>query len=184
MAGSLPQQFSDFISGLMPSTPTRFGDTAQGLLGMYSGYRRSRAAKEMLRSIGGNRGSYEANLRNQLRARDAANGRRSNYGGREVELQSALAQLDSRNAPAISQINDARYSGLDTMLRSGLNMGGNLGWFGSQRARPDPGLRPVGTVQPLPTMPQIPLMEPMQLGEMGPGINKARWGQGGLGGGY
>lgn len=140
-SSGLGSQFTEFMSSLLPNSPTGTGDMAQGLLGMYSGYRRQRAAKELRNQIGGNRGSYETALRNNLQRRDAASGRRSNYGGREVELQAALAQLDSRNAPALSQLNDARYSGLESMMRSGLNMGGNMGWFGSQYQRPDPGLR-------------------------------------------
>lgn len=164
--GGLSQQFSDFISGLMPNSPSRVGDISQGLLGMYSGLRRRRAAKELSGQIGANRGAYESQLRKNLQARDAASGRRSNYAGREVELQAALAQLDSRNAPALSQLNEARYSGLDSMLRSGLQMGGNLGWFGQRYARPDAGLRPVGTVQPLPQMPQMPLSTGLTLNEM------------------
>lgn len=176
-SGGLPQQFSDFINTLLPSSPSRFGDTAQGLLGMYSGYRRSRAAKELRNQIGGNRGAYEQQLRANLRARDAASGRRSNYAGREVELQSSLAQLDSRNAPALAQLNDARYGGLDQMFRSGLSMGSNLGWFGS--SRPDPGLQfNKAPIQPLPNMPQIPIMEPSQsLGTLG--APPRRWNSGG-----
>lgn len=163
---SLGSQFTDFISSLMPNSPSRFGDVSQGLLGMYSGMRRRRAAKELMGGIGANRGAYETQLRNNLARRDAASGKRSNYAGREVELQSALAQLDSRNAPALSQLNNERFSGLDTMLRSSLQMGGNLGWFGPQYQRSDPALTPLPSVRPLPTMPEMPMSTGLSLNEM------------------
>jgi hypothetical protein len=44
---------------------------------------------------------YAQMLRQQLERRDAAAGRRSQYGPREVELQAQLAQMNSRNAQPI-----------------------------------------------------------------------------------
>ncbi len=168
-AGGLGQQFTDFISSLMPNSAVRGGDVAQGLAGLYSGYQRRRAGKELRGMVGANRGSYEAQLRQNLARRDAAAGKRSNYAGREVELQSALAQLDSRNAPMLQQANEARMSGLDNMLRSGLQMGGNLGWFGPQYARKDPGLAPLPSIQPLRMMPEMPMQTGLSLNEMSVG---------------
>ena len=117
-------------------SPQKLGDLAQGALGMYSGYRRQRMAKEMMNRMGGNRDSYLANLRNQLRAKDAQAGRRSNYAGRETQLQASLAELDARNAPAMSQLSDARFGGLEQLFASGLRMGGNMGMFGPSYTRP------------------------------------------------
>jgi len=116
-------------------SPQKLGDLAQGALGMYSGYRRNRAAKEMRKQLSGNRDSYLANLRNELRARDAASGRRSNYAGRETQLQAKLAELDSRNAPYMSALSDAQFGGLEQLFASGLRMGGNLGAFGPSYMR-------------------------------------------------
>lgn len=163
---TLGEGFTNFINTILPASPTRLGDVSQGLLGMYSGYRRNRAAKELRNQFNTNRGSYEQQLRQNLARRDAASGRRSNYEGREVELQSALAQLDSRNAPAMTQLDNARYGGLEDMFRSGLAMGSNLGWFG--QGRPDQGLKfRAPPIQPLAPMPNMPLMEPTQtLGTM------------------
>jgi hypothetical protein len=142
------------MSSLVPQTPERLGDLAQGLLGMYSGHRRRQMAKEMMGRFGGNRDSYLANLRGQLGARDARSGRRSNVAGREVELQAKLAELDSRNAPAMAALSDARFSGLETMLASGLRLGGNLGFFGSSYQRPGMAQRP---------MPELPSTQPSTL---------------------
>lgn len=58
--------------------------------------------------------SYMKAMRQQLDRRDAAGGRRSQYGPREVELQAKLAEMNQRNAPtqfAIAQqrnMNNAR----------------------------------------------------------------------------
>lgn len=139
-----------FMNNLIPQTPERLGDLAQGLLGMYSGHRRRQMAKEMMGRFGSNRDSYLANLRGQLTARDARSGRRSNFAGRETELQARLAELDSRNAPAMAQLSDARFSGLEAMLASGLRMGGNMGLFGSRYQRPEQAQRP---------MPELPSVQ-------------------------
>jgi len=126
----------------------QIGDLAQGVLGIYSGLRRQRAAKEMMRSVGANRESYLSQMRSNLGARDAAAGRRSNIGGREVELQAKLAELDSRNAPAFASLSDARMGGLEQMMASGLRYGNKQGWFGS----PDTGggTGPVGPGMSMP----------------------------------
>lgn len=139
-----------FMQKLIPSSPERLGDLAQGLLGMYSGHRRRQRAKEMMGRFGGNRDSYLANLRGQLSARDARSGRRSNFAGRETELQARLAELDARNAPAMAQLSDARLGGLETILASGLRLGGNMGVFGSQYQRPQQAQRP---------MPELPSIQ-------------------------
>ena len=105
----------------------QFGDLAQGLAGLYSNYRQRRDAKEMLRGISGRRDAYSQNLQRSLQRRDAASGRRSDYAGRDVQLQASLAELDSRNAPAISQLNQQRQQGLAGMLAGALRMGGRAG---------------------------------------------------------
>lgn len=108
-------------------TNLQIGDLAQGLAGLYGNYRQRRDAKEMLRGISGRRDAYSQNLQRSLQRRDAASGRRSDYGGRDVQLQAALAELDSRNAPAISQLNQQRQQGLAGMLAGALRMGGRAG---------------------------------------------------------
>lgn len=170
--GNLTEGLSNFLSGLIPTSRSQMGDMAQGLLGMYSGYRRSRAAKEARGMMGLNRGAYEANLRQQLARRDAAAGKRSNYAGREVELQAALAQLDSRNAPALTALDNARYGGLESMFRSGLHMGNNLGWFGAPRLAND---TPIRAVRPLPPLPQLAQPQ-FELGSMNEFPVRSRYG--------
>ncbi len=121
-----------FFDKLIPSSPQGWGDMAQGLMGMYGGYRQRRDAKKMMDRFGSNRGSYEKQLRQNLQRRDATTGRRSNFGGREVELQAKLAELDSRNMPAMAQLQGNQTSGLLNMLQSALRYGGKSGAFGDK----------------------------------------------------
>jgi len=132
------QSLGDFASSIMGKLGggKGLGDLASGLMGMYSGYRRRNAASDMMRNVGGNRDAYLANMRNTLTARDAARGRRSNIGGREVELMAKLAELDSRNAPMMAQLSDQRFGGLEQMMASGLRYGNKQGWFGNSGGAP------------------------------------------------
>lgn len=82
-------------------------------------------------------GSAEANLmRQQLDARDAAAGRRSQYGSREVELAGKLAnaRMNTLSSPGFlamqaAQMNNAPSTGGLSELLAGL--GGNGGLFGN-----------------------------------------------------
>lgn len=84
---------------------------AAGLGALGSIYVNNRARKDAqsnvtdLGSMFGPDSAYAQQLRQQLERRDAAAGRRSQYGPREVELQARLAELAARSAPQISQAN-------------------------------------------------------------------------------
>lgn len=123
---------TQFFDKLVPSSPSGWGDMAQGLMGLYGGYRQRRDAQKMKASYGPNRAAYGQQLQQQLARRDAASGRRSDYGGRAVELQAKLADLDSRNAPMMAQLSNQSTMGLANMLQSGLRYGGKAGWFGDK----------------------------------------------------
>lgn len=123
---------TQFFDKLIPSSPSGWGDMAQGLMGMYGGYRQRRDARKMRDQYGPNRATYGQQLQQTLQRRDAASGRRSDYGGRAVELQAKLADLDSRNAPMMSQLSNQSTMGLANMLQSGLRYGGKAGWFGDK----------------------------------------------------
>lgn len=58
-----------------------------------------------LSSIYGSTGQYAKELRSQLERRDAAAGRRSQYGPRETELMVKLAELEARQRNSDSQTN-------------------------------------------------------------------------------
>ncbi len=57
-----------------------------------------------LEGMFGQNSSYAQQMRQQLERRDAAAGRRSQYGNREVELQAALAGNAAKLAPSLQQL--------------------------------------------------------------------------------
>ena len=63
-----------------------------------------------LQSMYGPNSAYAQVMRKNLEARDAAAGRRSQYGPREVELQAALANANSRNAPTLANLNQQQQA--------------------------------------------------------------------------
>lgn len=79
------------------------GGLATGLLGLNN----NRSLNNQINSLQGLYGqnsSYAQAMRQQLERRDAAAGRRSQYGPREVELQAALAGNASKLAPSLQQL--------------------------------------------------------------------------------
>lgn len=89
-------------------------DAVGGLASLYMNNRAARDAKNTANSINqgveqqlsgmfGPNSAYAQQLRQQLDRRDAAAGRRSQYGPREVELQAKLAELAARTAPSLMQ---------------------------------------------------------------------------------
>jgi hypothetical protein len=88
------------------------GDAVAGLGSLYLSNQALQQAKAQpqqqqvdLNSMFGPDSSYATQLRQQLERRDAAGGRRSQYGPREVELQAKLAEMQSRAAPGIMNAN-------------------------------------------------------------------------------
>lgn len=127
-----------FMNRILPQTPEGYGDLASGLLGMYAANKQRRMARDLRRSVGGNRDAYLTQMTRELQRRDAAAGRRSNYGGRAVELQSNLAKLDQANAPAMAQLQQAELGGLLNMFQTGLRYGDKTGIFKSQPVTQQP----------------------------------------------
>lgn len=88
--------------------PNKF-DTVGRLLGsLYTQNRARRDAQEQMNRMDVLRGAYRTDMSNQLARRDAASGRRSQYGPREVELMARLAQLDQGNAPQLNRLYNER----------------------------------------------------------------------------
>lgn len=130
------------MGNILPQSARGWGDLAQGALGMYGAYKQRKMARDLQSQIGGNRKAYQTQLTRDLQRRDAASGRRSNYSGRATELQSSLAQLDSRNAPALAQLQQAELGGLVNMFQTGLRYGNKAGWFGSPDTQQQPAMQP------------------------------------------
>ena len=124
--------FQEFFNRITPKTPQQWGSLAEGLLGMYSGYRQRRDARNLRQGIGANRDAYRTELARKLQRRDAASGRRSNYAGRDTQLQAALAELDSRNMPGMLSLQNQELGGLAQLFQSGLRTAGKLGAFGPE----------------------------------------------------
>lgn len=106
--------------------PINVGNLAGGLMGLYSAYDQRKRASEMMKMMSGNfgqGGSYAKALRQQLDRRDAAGGRRSQYGPREVELQAKLAQMNASQAPALAQLYGMKTKGTNAALNNLLNIG-------------------------------------------------------------
>lgn len=83
-----------------------------GLAGLYSGIQGARSANATANSLSGMYGQnspYAQQLRQQLARQDAAAGRRSQYGTREVELQARLAGMANQAAPNILAAQNQRY---------------------------------------------------------------------------
>jgi hypothetical protein len=64
--------------------------------------------------------AYAQDMRKQLERRDAAAGRRSQYGGREVELQAKLATLAAQQAPQIQSLTNQKNANRNLLLQTAL----------------------------------------------------------------
>jgi hypothetical protein len=87
---------------------------AQGIAGA--------AGVPTLESMFGADSAFAQNMRKQLERRDAAKGRRSQYGPREVELQAKLAEMQSRAAPDYIRAASAAQSANNTSSKESSSM--------------------------------------------------------------
>jgi len=86
------------------------GQLAAGLGQLYLNNKAAKSAEgnvQNLNSMFGQNSAYSQQMRQQLERRDAAAGRRSQYGPREVELQAKLAEMAAEYGPKIAQSNMA-----------------------------------------------------------------------------
>lgn len=122
-AGSL----TSYVDKLL--TPAGAKSAIPSLVQMYSGMQQRNNAKRLMGQINGlgkAGGPYEQMLRKQLERRDAASGRRSQYGPREVELQAKLAELMTRNSGSLATLMGQSMGGTNQMLQGGLIGGHKL----------------------------------------------------------
>lgn len=99
------------------------GSLLSNLAGMYSASQNQSDLgdlENMFTGMYGQNSPYAQTLRQNLDRRDAAAGRRSQYGPREVELQAKLADQTSRNAMAISNLRVAAGGQRNALLNNGL----------------------------------------------------------------
>lgn len=104
---------------------TGLNDTGLGaLVGLGAGLSNKNSLSGQINNLQGLYGqnsSYAQALRQQLERRDAAAGRRSQYGPREVELQAALAGNATKLAPSLQQLYSQKNMVNNLMLSSLLN---------------------------------------------------------------
>lgn len=107
-------------------------DMMEGLAGLYGNYQNNKNIGGMLgglQSLYSQDSPYAQAMRQQLQRRDAAGGRRSQYGPREVELQAKLAQMASNQIPAMAQLNNSRMANRNAMINNVLAYGKKSGLF-------------------------------------------------------
>jgi hypothetical protein len=95
------------------------GGIIGGLASLYGYNKNQQGNKEQLSTLQNMYGPdspYAQQLRQSLSRKDAASGRRSQYGPREVALQAQLAQQYSRNAPVMAQLNQQNTANRNAML--------------------------------------------------------------------
>jgi hypothetical protein len=108
---SLPSVFGNVGSRVGNFALNNAGDLASMLYGFYNNRRQQKALGQQVSSLQGLYGQnspYAAQLRNQLNAKAAQSGRRSNIAGRETQLQAQLADRAASMAPTLMQLNQAR----------------------------------------------------------------------------
>lgn len=116
---------TDFVKGLLPKTVSEGVKLLGSLGGLYSSYTQNKNLGEVAKDLKGLYGpdsAYEEQLRKELMRRDAAAGRRSQYGPRSVELQARLAQLASGQSNTLSNIYGAQNNSLNNMINSGISL--------------------------------------------------------------
>jgi hypothetical protein len=173
---------SGFMPGELGGMPGTLGNSPnlqptnlnEGLSGLFnSGIMNANINRNIGSAIGQMQGLYGQNspyataLRQQLERRDAAAGRRSQYGPREVELQAALAGNAAKLQPGLNQMYMQRYNAQDALARSLLtnfsknpNMFSGLsGLFGGGNN----GVVPVGN------LPDVPNYNPVTLPDVSNG---------------
>jgi hypothetical protein len=131
------------------STPGQSGGTnwenlAAGLGNLYMSRRNAAGIQGQINNLGSlysPNSPYAQQMQQALDRQDAAGGRRSQYGTRAVQLQAALAEANSRNAPTLANLyaqqRQNRFGQLSGMFAMGRNsgafngMGNYLQGFGS-----------------------------------------------------
>jgi hypothetical protein len=125
---------TDPLTGSNTNPTQNFGNNLlNSLIGQYGYNAASKANTDFinnLNSLYSPNSAYAQTLQKQLDARDAATGRRSQYGPRAVELQAALANAAQRNSGVLSQALATQNNLLSGNLRNWGTTLGNSGLGG------------------------------------------------------
>jgi hypothetical protein len=138
--------------GVNPSTgTTNWGNLAAGLGNMYMSSRNNAGIQSQINNLSGMYGpnsAYAQQMQQQLQRQDAASGRGSQYGTRAVELQAALANANSRNAPTLANLYAQQRQNRFGQLAGMFGMARNAGMFGSQQPQGSAGFTVGGMGNP------------------------------------
>lgn len=111
------------------NSPTRFDNMGANLMDLYNKYKGYQAAGQQrgrLEDMFSPNSAYAQRMNEVLSRHDAAAGRRTQIGPRQVELQARLAEMNSRNAPMIDNLtqrqNGMRNGGLADIFRMGSSL--------------------------------------------------------------
>lgn len=121
--------FLDYFSGLFGQNAqgqstfagNTAGQLASGLMGIYSGYQQKKKANQLagsLQQLYSPNSPYAQQLQQTLARKDAAAGRRSQYGPRATQLAAALTQGQASLTPRLAALGNSSQAGTNTMLRS------------------------------------------------------------------
>lgn len=141
------------------SSPSSFDNMAGNLLQLYQSHKNAGAYGGLannLSSLYSPNSAYAQQMNNALTRSDAASGRRSQVGARQVQLQAALANVNSQNAPRLqslySQQQNNQGAELQALMRMGMG-GPNGGGMFSQGMQGLQSLFPSGGGNGMPTVP-------------------------------
>lgn len=115
---------SPSISGKVPG----WAQGLSGIMGLYSAYDNMQRNRQLFKNLSGMFGansSYAKQLRQKLERQDAARGRRSDYAGRQTQLDAALAQGQMSVAPALANLGSAQNQGMMSLFNNALKLGTN-----------------------------------------------------------
>lgn len=132
---SAPSPVSAFIASVLgtgggrgnsPAAGGGYGNMAASLMGLYNANRQKKQLKEQMGSLNNlftPNSPYAQQLRQATERKDAAAGRRSQYGPREAQMAAQLAEKQASMAPQMMQYNQALGGLNNMMVNNGLQFG-------------------------------------------------------------
>jgi hypothetical protein len=121
------------IGGGKEPTVNNYMDFAGNLMGLYNAHRdkkRSKQQAQQLQQLYSPDSAYAKNARQKMERRDAAAGRRSQYGTRETQLAGHLADVNARMAPTLNSIYGEVNKSRNQMANNALQLGRNVDYKG------------------------------------------------------
>ncbi len=140
--GSLTDWIDGITKNLTPDGAGQgfdFAKTLSGLAGLFAASRNLNNLDNVSASIGNlfaPGSAYEEQLRKELQRRDAASGRRSQYGPRSVELQAKLAELAARQTPSLMNLFSQQDTAQNEQMQSLLNVLNGTGLLNLFKRKP------------------------------------------------